>query len=123
MINYRDIFLGVLALLTVSCAGLPDKQQGCLSKGGDWRGVCLVQREQCVIPYSDGGKECSDSSECEGRCLADLTTKCTESAECIEPKILQPGEEVRGICQRDNDPCGSFIVIKNGRAEPVLHRD
>jgi hypothetical protein len=27
------------------------------------------------------------------------------------------------VCQRDNDPCGSFLVVRDGRAQPIVHRD
>jgi len=95
----------------------------CLKEGGDWRRVCIAQLYQCVKPYKDGGKICADSSECIGECIFDLTTHCDEAERCDDLTIPQPGDEVMGVCQYDDDPCGSFVIIRQGRAQPIIHRD
>src|SRR5690606_27996816 len=65
---------------------LPEDQRrlGCEASGGYYRQVTRSGEMGCVRPTSDGGKECRDSSECEGYCEAgshrggeNLTGKCT----------------------------------------------
>ena len=49
---------------------LPTAEEGCIKLGGKWLGGASVDSFYCLIQTSDGGKKCSDSSECEGSCLA-----------------------------------------------------
>lgn len=100
-----------------------DESRACAEQGGDWRRVCMVQRYQCVKPYSDAGKACGDSSECEGECLVELVSACNEAGECKDPEVPEPGAQVTGICQRNDDPCGSFVIVREGRAQQIIHRD
>lgn len=123
----------VLAFFTIGCSKIPnvaksasafdDQHRACLDQAGQWRQVCLAQQYQCVTPFRDAGKTCRDSSECAGECLVDLAVKCTEPGKCADPEIPETGKEVTGVCQRDNDPCGSFLVVRDGRAQPIVHRD
>lgn len=129
------ILLGclVVVLFTTGCGDKPnaadtataenDESRACAEQGGDWRRVCLAQRYQCVNPHSDAGKACSDSSECEGECLVELGSACNEAGECKDPEVPEPGAQLTGVCQRDDDPCGSFVFVREGRAQPVVHRD
>lgn len=74
-----------------------DTQESCAARGGTWKRVCLAQTLQCVMPYSDGGKACTSSSECEGRkCLANYRKEMNEQ-----------GREI-GQCVSTSDPCGTF---------------
>lgn len=95
----------------------------CKRKGGDYRRVCVAQEYMCVMPYPDGGKPCKDSSECAGECRIEAMTVCSAEGKCAEPALPSPGEEATGNCQVDNDPCGSVIPIKSGRAQPGENRD
>jgi hypothetical protein len=52
----------------------------------------------CVVAYKDAGKVCSDSSQCEGRCIGDRDE-------------TPPGQRVAGRCEADNDPCGCTTEI------------
>lgn len=122
----------ILAILiaTAACASCDEAAQSrvaseklCRNQGGDFRRVCVGQHYMCVMPYPDGGKSCKDSTECAGECRIEVATECSENGKCIEPILPKPGEEATGMCQRDNDPCGSVIPIKNGRAMPGENRD
>jgi hypothetical protein len=102
----------------------PEDMSQCSSQGGDWRRVCVAQEYACVLPYRDAGKTCGDSSECEGECLIDSLVICEKPGRCSEPpEVPSPGTETLGTCQRDNNPCGSFAVVRNGKVEPVFHAD
>jgi hypothetical protein len=55
----------------------PQEEQACTSKGGLW--VCsgrpLTARESCIQTSSDGGRECTDDSQCKFGCLLTRPTK------------------------------------------------
>lgn len=86
-------------------------QKKCMSRGGDWRRICLSQSLICVMPYADGGKECADGAQCEGgRCL-DVGNQ------------PQNDGKITGQCKRNNDPCGSFTFIENGQRGPTMFVD
>ena|ERR1700733_6468457 len=115
-------------LLFVGCMsdqrGTTDAEgHACMDHGGTWKRVCLAQEYRCVMSYPDAGKACSDSSECKGQCLVDLTDKCDPGGGCTHAKVPEAGSEVRGMCQVANDPCGSFVVVKKGHAQPIVHKD
>jgi len=55
-------------------------KSSCEALGGTWRRIGLSPRESCNLPTSDGGKECSDASECEGACIAELSGAELENA-------------------------------------------
>jgi hypothetical protein len=42
----------------------------CKIRGGRWEPLGLLGPEGCILPTSDGGKECVDSSQCETFCIA-----------------------------------------------------
>ena len=125
--GYRLFCSGMLLLMGCVSghdnAAAGDERGACANRGGDWRRVCIAQEYRCVMPYRDAGKACSDSSQCDGECLVDLTTKCTESGKCVDPVVPKPGDKVMGSCQIDDDPCGSFVIVRDGRAQPITHRD
>lgn len=127
MRNAIQILSVLLLLATSACGGQQNaadaESRACLEKNGDWRRVCIAQKYQCVKAFADAGKSCNDSSECEGECLVDLATKCNDANECTDAEVPKSGEQVTGICQRDDDPCGSFVVVREGRAQPIVHRD
>jgi len=83
----------------------PPNVEECRADGGTVRNVCRRQWPACVVPYSDGGKLCTDSAQCKGKCLID-----TEADNDFEP-----GDDAEGICQRDNDPCGCKIEVVKGK--------
>jgi hypothetical protein len=77
----------------------------------------------CLAPFRDAGKACTDSSQCEGKCLVDMVIVCERGKECSNPEFPKPGQPFVGICQRDDRFCGSFIEIVKGQAEPAYHVD
>lgn len=120
--------IGAILLLVVSACSRPENAadaavRACFQQGGNWQRVCVAQEYTCVKPFPDAGKACKDSSECKGECLVELVTRCEGVGNCTDPVVPEPGAEVTGICQRDDDPCGSFIFVRKGRALPIEHRD
>jgi hypothetical protein len=124
----RKLLFGLFVLLLLGCADPQRSAQeaeshACMVQGGAWKRACRAQEHRCVMPYPDAGKACSDSSECKGQCLVDLADKCDASGKCTPAKVPEVGSEVRGMCQVDDDPCGSFMVVKKGHAQPMVHKD
>ncbi len=74
----------------------------CRAAGGTLQPLGRLQRVQCVIPYADAGKSCTDGSQCAGDCV-------TETAH-------QDGAQVAGQCQADDRPFGCFAKVEDGRA-------
>jgi hypothetical protein len=87
----------------------PDTLEACTKKGGTYRRVCLMGTLACVMPYSDGGKPCTDKKECQGQCRYEG-----------QGETPSPGTKVTGACQRTTDPCGCFGIVAEGKLEAML---
>jgi hypothetical protein len=116
----RHILICGIVSLVASCAAAPDppnqiaesvtthmNSEECRANGGTIRNVCRLQLPACVVPFADGGKRCTDSRQCKGKCLLDTETD----------RPLRPGDYADGRCQRDNDPCGCKIEVMYGKVE------
>ena len=73
----------------------------CVAQGGEIRRVGRLQREACIILYTDADKPCTDNSQCQGDCRA----------EDMAPK---PGP-VTGRCQADSSNFGCHADVVNGQ--------
>jgi len=85
------------------------EEAACAAKGGEWRPVCRMQQPACVVKFADGGKECSDSDDCAGQCLA-------RSAAGFVPE----GRAVTGVCAVNDDPCGCKQTVEGGKATVAI---
>lgn len=79
----------------------------CLSGGGTVQRMGMAAREMCVRPMKDAGKACTDSSQCEGRCIAPAETPA-------------PAANVTGTCQRTTAQFGCFGEVEQGRVRGIL---
>lgn len=77
--------------------------QTCKAQGGSWQPVCMLGRNYCILSYADAGKACTDSSQCQGKCL-------------VVPDRIQ----TTGQCQLNNNPCGCFSTMEHGQPQPGL---
>ncbi len=116
----KQLLVGLIALTCVSCLtpreGMNRQQrkalekidiEACRQKGGEIQDVCMAQMPACVAPYPDAGTPCRDSSECGGQCR-------------YEGEEGDNGAEVQGECQENDDPCGCFAEVVDGRLTPAL---
>ncbi len=79
----------------------------CRANGGEVRPVCMRGNDYCVVPFSDGGKTCTDGAQClSGRCFGDGKDDFDA--------------EATGTCAANNDPCGCFQLVEDGKATPTL---
>ncbi|WP_022953883.1 hypothetical protein [Leucothrix mucor] len=83
----------------------PKDEASCKQQGGTWGKVGLGGFMACTIPTGDAGKSCTDSSECERRCLTG---------------VGEPGKQVTGQCQSSNQPFGCWAEVLKGVAQPGL---
>lgn len=83
----------------------------CDADGGSFGYVGLFGMPACVIPFTGGGLQCSDSSECEGLCRIEL------GKGCIEPSV---GAAVTGFCESNHQSFGCYMEIIGGRAQQGL---
>jgi hypothetical protein len=101
-----------------------DSAAACEQAGGQWKAWCVPNTASCVMPWPDGGKQCSDSSQCVSRmCMVDITDYCPADDECEDPVRPEPGDLALGICKREDVSCGSYIEVRNGRAQAPYHVD
>lgn len=118
-------FMGLFSLLFISAcqtpamtgeqsdASYPSKSveilaKECLAKGGKYTKEGRLQAYRCVQQFSDAGKSCSDSSECQG--------KCTNSDTAIEAGTAN----VKGTCAANDSPFGCSQTIEGGVAKGFL---
>jgi hypothetical protein len=66
---------------------LPDNEQDCLAQGGAWGPQGMLQQDMCDLPATDAGKPCTDSSQCQGLCLA---SDASSTGTC-SPRVLNFG--------------------------------
>jgi hypothetical protein len=78
-------------------------RESCEAVGGVWKKMGPRPMEECNLPTKDTGKECSGSNQCEGVCLADLSSE-----------DLSKG--MRGKLFRTEGKCSSFIKVMGCRA-------
>jgi hypothetical protein len=108
-------FLRVLVLITVSlvvsaCAGprlaaavakpaVPQTAAECAARGGNWTTLgipCPGKPKVCDLKATDFGKICSDSSECQGSCVApDSVANGAKSSGTCSPYVSNFGNVKR----------------------------
>ena len=87
----------------------PQDAAACRARGGEMRRVGRMQSLQCVIPTADAGRSCTDSDQCERRCILSDSVKPT-----------RPDTPVTGTCQAESVRFGCFQTVEDGRAGPAL---
>ena len=78
---------------------------GCIMQGKVVAAVGMFGTPACIELYSDGGKKCDDSSQCQGT--------------CITREVIENGTHTSGICQGSGiDVFGCYNTINDGVAGP-----
>ena len=109
-------YLALAVIFGAGCGSQPVKKaelssEACQAQGGTLRKVCKEGTPFCVKPFQDGGQGCTDSAECDGRCVIELTSRGGAS---------QSAKLRVGVCERDNDPCGCRREVGEGMADNAL---
>jgi len=100
----------------------------CKNSGGSYEGVGLAGNSMCIITYKDAGQSCTNSSQCEGRCIYDGRNSNGElNSGYIEfANNYKSGDklQVNGYCEENNNPFKCSTEVINGYIEsPVLCAD
>jgi len=100
----------------------PAARSACMRGGGRIERGGMVGAQQCVTPYADAGKRCTDGDQCLGDCRADSSSPLPPASG--EPTGVLPDspshDATVGVCQADSDGFGCFTNIEDGRAEATL---
>ncbi|MCX6695605.1 MAG: hypothetical protein NTU61_04855 [Candidatus Altiarchaeota archaeon] len=92
----------------------PKDNESCEALGGIWGRMGLSPSESCNLPTSDAGKTCSDNSECEGMCIAELSP--------LNQARLGKGEYVKakGKCSERRKNVGCLAMVQEGEVRGML---
>lgn len=62
---------GIAIVVIIAALFVLSPKISCESKGGIWGTIGLDQKASCNLPTTDGGKACTDGSQCQaGVCIA-----------------------------------------------------
>ena len=86
----------------------PSSPLDCENAGGKWGPAGLSGSNICNLPTADAGIECSDSSECEGSCIADRAQ--------YKGGVLH----TRGKCTAWTSVFGCNAFVTNGIVQGVM---
>lgn len=82
---------------------IPQDKVSCEAQRGKWSREGLAQSYMCVFEYSDGGKSCVSSDECQGGC------------------IITSYDQKTGTCDVSSSPFGCYVTIEDFRkGEAIL---
>lgn len=87
---------------------IPTEEKACIKQGGKWVRAGLAGGYMCLIKAKDAGKSCTDSAQCEYRCIANIS------------ESVQPGGKGSGQCQTTNSHFGCYSVVKDGVVQPAI---
>jgi len=87
---------------------IPKSEAECVAHGGSWTTLGLPMPDKpkvCDLKTADAGKECNDSTQCQGACLA--------------PAGVAAGSRATGTCSVYLANFGNVSLITNGKVESV----
>jgi hypothetical protein len=89
---------------------IEDSQAKCKARGGTWGRDGILQYLGCVVPTKDGGKTCSDMSDCQVGCVY------------VGPYPI-PAGSVTGQCAQTDNPFGCRSNVVKGKVRGRLCLD
>lgn len=96
---------------------VPKSAADCEKAGGVWGPVGLFPQPVCNIKTSDGGAVCTDSEQCEGSCLADLTSAEEDSVNAGNPLKKE------GSCSEWSMVVGCLAFVEDGYVNNIMCLD
>jgi len=97
---------------------LPDNQVDCLNLQGEWGPVGIYPQPICQLNAADFGRKCYDSSECQGRCMADFDQE--KSRKLMSKKISL---SALGYCSQKVFVVGCMPEVKQGKVNGIICYD
>ena len=105
--RYISVFL-LLVIVGAAASVALGPRLLCEAKGGQWGRIGLSPVLRCNLPTSDAGKECSDSDECEGVCMVELSTD--DGARAKRGEIIY----ANGKCSAWEITVGCHALVQDG---------
>jgi len=97
---------------------IPRTQAACEQAGGHWAPAGIFPQPICRMPTHDGGRVCGDAEECEGFCLAELTSEQRDQMMRKPQKLA-----ILGKCTPVTPVFGCMAIVKQGFVTGLLCRD
>lgn len=105
-----------------------NNKKSCLKAGGEWEctggmacGDIFTANFNCTFPYIDGGKECSDGSECLGRwCEASETDISLYSKEAGQKENSLIKKDLKGTCIKEKGHSLTRYNIEQGSIPSLM---
>lgn len=120
--NHSFRWVALIAFVLSGCAALEREQEDyvefdkpspvarseaeCAARGGKWGPAGLLVDPICDIRPSDAGKACTDSQQCESK--------------CVTVARVRYGASAPGVCHDSFLPFGCLQRIRAGRAGQAL---
>jgi len=92
---------------------LPKTKDECIQKGGIWKKLGPDPVETCNIKAADRGSICTDNSECEGWCQANMTR------EQLREGMRGKTRKGKGMCSVWRVELGCFGNLKEGKISVI----
>ncbi len=95
---------GQRSVATVAKPSIPQTEAACGARGGNWTTLGLPypgKPKVCDLKATDSGKVCSDSSECQGSCVA--------------PDSVASGLKTTGTCSAYVSNFGNVKLVEHGK--------
>jgi hypothetical protein len=111
----RVLAVTIVPLMASACAGpklaataarpaIPQTAAECAARGGNWTTLGLPypgKPKVCDLKATDSGKVCSDSSQCQGSCIA--------------PDSVASGVKASGTCSAYVSNFGNVKLVEHGK--------
>lgn len=85
------------------------EKRACEQVGGTVQKAGMLGNEHCIQVYADAEKDCTDNSQCLGRC----TLRMDEVA-------IVGDKKVAGRCELNDSPFGCIQEVKKGTTQPAI---
>jgi hypothetical protein len=102
LVGHERLMIETTKPIEVTYKKAQTAESKCLEEGGGWKQMGLARSFGCERKSTDGGKACTDSSQCQFRCLA-------------VPLFTTTTNPVSGECARTNLPFGCRVFVEAGR--------
>lgn len=112
---WREVSCDTMNDIRVTANDIPTNQKDCEARGGQWGPLGLSPNPVCLLPTTDGGKICTDSSQCEAGCVANLTP---EQYDQVVRRRLPVS--TTGICMYWRTSIGCHAYVENGVVSQIL---
>lgn len=107
-----------------SCRATISSKDACTKASGEWL-IHPIFGPECVFFYSDAGKPCENSSQCEGECA--LESSCFDSGpkqkDCSSLLNTTVGAVIKGACKESSSIAEMYTIIHQAGGYILVESD